>query len=245
MKNLLNSILLVALLASLWGCNEEVFVEPQTYGSVNGQVLNRKDGKPIHKAAVRLSPSGRTVQTDTTGRFRFDTVLAGKYTLQASRESFRDELTTVEVSGMYGSATVLYMVSENPLPTEPALVSPATGLTAVSTTAVLKWKATDPNKDPLTYDVVITRQGSTVPTQTFTGLTADSLVLNDLSYGTTYYWQVTVSDGINTVTGKMWSFQTSPFPDVTFAFARRVAGRYQIFVSTERGQRHSANAFGQ
>ena len=125
------------------------------------------------------------------------------------------------------------MVNENPPPTEPLLISPATGASAVATKTVLKWKATDPAKDPLTYDVVITREGSNAPTQTLTGITADSLVLNNLAYGTTYYWQVTASDGVNAVTGKMWSFRTGTFPDVSYAFARKVEGRYQIFVATD------------
>ncbi|MEZ0540195.1 carboxypeptidase regulatory-like domain-containing protein [Fibrella arboris] len=225
--------LLIGLLPTVWGCTEEVLVEPLQYGSVTGQIINKKDGKPINRAAIRLNPSGRTVQSDTLGRFRFDTILAGKYTLQASKEAFRDELTSVEVAGNYGTATILYLVSENPLPTEPTLLSPTNSMSAVSTTTVLKWKATDPNRDPLTYEVVITREGSTVPMQTLTSLAADSLVLKNLSYGTTYYWQVTVSDGVNSVTGKMWSFRTAPFPDAPYTFARRVDGRYQIFVSTD------------
>jgi TolB protein len=233
MKRLHNFIFLILLLTSVWGCNEEIYVEPLQYGSISGQILSKKDGKPVHKASVRLNPSGRTVQSDTTGRFRFDTVLAGKYTLQATKEAFRDELTTVEVGGNYGTATVMYIVNENPLPTEPVLLNPTTGVSSVSTTTVLKWKSTDPNKDPLTYDVAITREGSTAPTQTATGITADSLVLKGLDYGTTYYWQVTVSDGVNSVTGKTWSFRTNPFPDVAYVFARRVEGRYQIFASSD------------
>ena len=220
------------LLISVWGCNEDILVEPRQYGSISGQVLNKKDGVAISKAAVRLSPSGRTVQTDTTGRFRFDTVLMGKYTVQAAKEAFRDELTTVEVAGAYGSATVLYMVNDNPPPTEPQLLAPATSVSAVATTAVLKWQSKDPAKDPLTYEVVILREGSTTPTQSFSGLKADSLVLKGLEYGTTYYWQVTVSDGVGSVTGKMWSFRTVPFPDAAYIFARKVDGRYQIFAAT-------------
>ncbi|WP_375446134.1 carboxypeptidase regulatory-like domain-containing protein [uncultured Fibrella sp.] len=233
MKNLPVFSLLIALLLTVWGCTEELSVEPLQYGSVTGQVLSKKDGKPVSKAAVRLNPSGRTIQSDTLGRFRFDTILAGKYTLQASKEAFRDELMSVEVSGNYGTATVLYLVSENPLPTEPVLLSPAASVSTVATTATLKWKATDPNKDPLTYEVVVLREGNTVPMQTVTSLVADSLVLKNLAYGTTYYWQVTVSDGVNSVTGKMWSFRTAPFPDAPYTFARRVGGLYQIFVSTD------------
>lgn len=240
MKKLRTLFLFLLLLAIGWGCTEDTFVEPLKYGSISGQVLNRKDGKPINKTAVRLNPSGRTLQTDTTGRFRFDTILAGKYTLQATKEAFRDELTTVDVSGSYGTATVLYLVNENPSPTEPLLVAPTTSLSGIAT--VLKWKSSDPGKDPLTYDIAITREGSTAPTQVVTGISADSLVLKGLAYGTTYYWQVIVSDGVNSVTGKMWSFRTGGFPDVSYVFARRVEGRYQIFAAADG---HSASQLTQ
>ncbi|GAB3643720.1 carboxypeptidase regulatory-like domain-containing protein [Spirosoma arcticum] len=233
MKRLLHFLPL--LLIGLGGCNEDLLVEPQQYGSISGQVLSKKDGIPVNKAAVRLSPSGRTVQTDTTGRFRFDTVLVGKYTIQASKEAFRDELTTVEVASTYGSATVMYLVNDNPPPTEPRLLTPAVSVSAVSTMAVLTWQSNDPNKDPLTYEVVILREGSTTPMQTVTGLKADSLVLTGLDYGTTYYWQVTVSDGVNSITGKTWSFRTVPFPDVAYVFTRKVDGRYQIFAAIGGG----------
>ena len=69
MKNSCYFILFLPLLVSLWGCTEELVVEPLQYGSVSGQVLNKKDGKAVKKAAIRLNPSGRTIQTDTVGRF--------------------------------------------------------------------------------------------------------------------------------------------------------------------------------
>lgn len=236
MKRLLNFSLLILLLASVWACNEDLAVEPPQYGSVSGHVLNKKDGQPLTKASVRLNPSGRTVQTDTTGRFRFDTVLAGKYTLQAAKEGFRDELTTVEIAGNYGTTTIIRMTNENPSPTEPVLIAPTASVSAVSTITVLKWQATDPGKDPLTYDLTITREGSTMPTHTFTGLKADSLVLKDLAYNTTYYWQVTASDGVNSVSSKTWSFRTVAFPDVSYVFVRRVEGNgHQIFAMTDGG----------
>jgi Tol biopolymer transport system component len=228
--------LLLGLLLGLAACNEE-FIEPDgliQYGSVNGQVLNKKDGKALPRAAVRLSPTGQTVLTDTLGRFRFDSVAAGKYTVQATKETFRDELTAVEVNVNRISVVVLHLVNENPTPTEPTLLAPAAGASAVPVNALLKWQASDPAKDPLTYEVALTREGSTTP-QTFPNLKADSLVMKDLAYNTTYHWQVTVSDGVNSVTGKIGSFRTLPFPEVPYVFTRKVGGNYQLFAATDGG----------
>lgn len=236
MKNLLKLLSLILLLAIVWGCNEDILVEPTQYGSITGQVLNKKDGQPISKAAITLSPSGRTVKTDTTGRFRFDTIQVGKYTLKAAKEAYRDEVATAEVAGSYGTVTILYMVNENPPPTEPILVAPTAGATTVATTTVLKWKATDSAHDPLTYDIVVLREGSPTPIQSFSGIKADSLVLKDLDYGTTYTWQVTVSDGVNAVTGKIGSFRTDVFPNVSYVFTRKVTNHFQIFAATSGGR---------
>lgn len=236
MKNLLKLLPFILLLGIIWGCNEDILVEPTQYGSITGQVLNKKDGQPVSRAAVTLTPSGRTVKTDTTGRFRFDTIQAGKYTLKVVKETYRDEITTAEVVSNYGTVTILYLKNENHTPTEPLLVAPTEGTKTVATTTVLKWKATDADQDLLTYDVVIQREGSTTPTQRFSSLKADSLVLNDLDYGTTYTWQVTVSDGVSSVASKMGSFRTDAFPSISYVFTRKINRNYQIFAATSGGR---------
>ena len=231
-------ILLLGLIASavfLGGCDEDTSVDPKQVGSVRGQVLLSTDRQPVRKALVRLSPSGRITESDSSGNFRFDSVLAGKYTVQVTKEGYRNEFVTVEADQALVSVLTVLLTSDkaqNRPPTAPAQPAPATGSTAVPTQLIFRWKATDPTRDTLTYDVLLFREGTTTPTQSFTGLKHDTLVVDNLAYNATYYWQVIVKDGVNTVKGDLWSFRTQPQPDYPYVFVRRVDGRFQIFTAS-------------
>ena len=52
-----------------------------TNQTIRGQVLCNTTKKPVSKALVRLSPSGRTLETDSGGWFRFDSLSVGKYSV--------------------------------------------------------------------------------------------------------------------------------------------------------------------
>jgi Tol biopolymer transport system component len=80
--------------------------------------------------------------------------------------------------------------------------------------------------------VLLFREGTTTPTQSFTGLKQDTLVVSNLAYNATYYWQVIVKDGVNTVNGDLWSFRTQSQPDYPYVFSRRIDGRFQIFAAS-------------
>lgn len=235
MKQVVFGLLLATAVFFCWSCDEDTFVEPKQVGSIRGQVLLSADRQPVTNALVRLSPSGRITESDSTGTFRFDSVLAGKYTVQVTREGYRSEALTVEADQVLVSILTVLLTNDraqNRPPTAPAQPVPAVGSPSVSVRPTLHWTATDPTRDSLTYDVFLYREGTTTPTQSFTGLRQDTLVLNQLAYNTSYYWQVLVKDGVNTVNGPLWSFRTQPQPDYPYVFTRRVEGRYQIFMAS-------------
>ena len=222
----------------LWGCNEDVYIDPVQYTSVRGQVLYNASQQPARNAQVTLSPTSRVVSTDSSGNFRFDSVLVGSYTLQVSKTGYVTQVATVSATADASPLVTILLnddKSQNRPPTIPTLVAPAINSTMQSTTLTLKWKATDPNRDSLTYDVLLFKSGVATPTSSYTGLKADTLVVSNLEYNTTYLWQVIVKDGVNTVNGSIWSFATGSYPDYSYVFARRLNGRYQIFASNATG----------
>ncbi|ADB40709.1 carboxypeptidase regulatory-like domain-containing protein [Spirosoma linguale] len=225
----LNLLTIVSIIGS---CTETTFVDVQTFGSVRGQVLLSTTREPVQKALVRLSPSGQLMETDTDGRFRFDSLPPTRYTVTVTKEKYATELATVDATVSYVSLLTILMrddKSQNKPPTAPTVVSPAPGSTTVTTAVTLKWAATDPNRDTLTYQVMLYKAGDITNVMSFTGLTVDSLALSGLAYNTTYYWHVAVSDGISTTNGPVWSFRTIPFSAYSYVFCRRVSGMYQLF----------------
>ncbi|WP_128547017.1 carboxypeptidase regulatory-like domain-containing protein [Larkinella soli] len=235
MKRFTCLFLLLPMLAGLWACNEETLVEPRQSGSIGGIIRYKTNLKPVSNAVARLSPTGLTVETDTTGAFRFPGVPVGKYTLQVTKAGCRNEVATVEaVAGVASETTLLLTGESNAAPTPTGRPFPADGTTALPTTVALRWKATDPENDLLTYDLTLYRQGTLF--RTFTGLKADSLVLEGLTYGSNYTWQVVFRDAVNAVNGPVWSFSTRPFPAFAYVYARKVEGRYQIFTSNGSGE---------
>ncbi|GAB2529086.1 carboxypeptidase regulatory-like domain-containing protein [Spirosoma aerophilum] len=238
MKSFVSWTILLLSLFAFWGCNEDTYVDPIQLSTIRGRVLYSVNQRPIGNATVTLSPTSRVVTTDSLGNFRFDSVLVDSYTLRVSKVGYGTESSAITVSADASPIVTVLLTddqTQNRPPTAPTLVSPATSSRIQSTSLTLKWTATDPNRDSLTYNVLLFKSGSATPTSSYTGLTADSLVVTNLDYNTTYLWQVVVSDKVNTVNGPVWSFTTGAVPDYSFVFARRINGQYQIFAANTTG----------
>ena len=249
MKSLFYLTLFFAGLWSLFSCNEDRFVDPDPvesvrYTTVRGRVINGADQQPAPNVLVTLSPNSRVLSTSSTGEFRFDSVLAGAYTLQAAKVGFTSPVAAVTVTAAALPLITLVLAQDsipgtpnapNIAPTVPTLIAPAVNSPISSTSTTLKWTATDPDQDTLTYDVLLFKAGATTPTASFTGLTVDTLALANLDYSTTYLWQVIVNDGVSKVNGPVWSFVTNAYPNYNYTFARLINGQYQIFASNATG----------
>jgi len=99
----------------------------------------------------------------------------------------------------------------NSHPTTPSSPNPTNGATGVETSADLSWTCSDPDGDPITYDVYF---GTTNPPTTRVssnqiGTTYDP---GTLGSSTTYYWQIVAKDNIvwdiGYTSGPVWSFTT-------------------------------------
>ena len=68
-----------------------------TMGGISGIVKDYTTSQTIANCQVALAPSGNTVFTDANGRYIFDKLNAGTYTLSFSKIGYLDQSTTVEV----------------------------------------------------------------------------------------------------------------------------------------------------
>lgn len=97
--------------------------------------------------------------------------------------------------------------SGNLPPNAPSNPNPANGATVQSTTLTLSWNCTDPNGDPLTYDVYFGTNNN--PTLAAQNVQNTSYVVNNLNAGITYYWRIVAKDNQGaTNSGNVWNFST-------------------------------------
>jgi hypothetical protein len=106
------------------------------------------------------------------------------------------------------SFDAFYLIDKGSAPNTPLSPNPSHGATGVSTSPALAWTCSDPDNDPLTYDVYF---GTTNNPTTLicTSISAASVTRNGLNHGVTYYWRVEAKDNHgNSTSGPIWRFTT-------------------------------------
>ncbi len=103
---------------------------------------------------------------------------------------------------------------DNAKPGIPSNPNPADNATSVSTNANLSWVCSDPDEDPLTYDVYFGTSSNPPLVNSGQGETIyDVGILNE---ETTYYWKIKAHDDhSNSTTGDIWQFATFSYGTVT------------------------------
>ncbi|MFC1976420.1 hypothetical protein ACFLXQ_08470, partial [Chloroflexota bacterium] len=93
----------------------------------------------------------------------------------------------------------------NTAPNTPANPNPADGATNIFFNKNLTWQGGDPDGDPVTYTIAFGPVNPPPVTATVTS----PLYVPTMATSTTYYWQITATDGISISAGPLWQFTTS------------------------------------
>jgi uncharacterized protein (TIGR02145 family) len=108
---------------------------------------------------------------------------------------------------IYGMGVRCLKNPPNDPPAEPSSPDPPDNATNQIILTQLSWTCTDPENDPLTYDVFFGTVNP--PVEVATGLTATTWDPGLLNHGTTHYWKIVAHDDhYNTTEGPVWSFTT-------------------------------------
>jgi hypothetical protein len=92
-------------------------------------------------------------------------------------------------------------------PNVPSNPNPLNGATNEPVNRTLSWNCSDPNGDPLTYDIYFGTNSN--PPIAATNLTIASYSPGQLTSNTTYYWKIVAKDNQGaTTSGLVWSFST-------------------------------------
>ncbi len=92
-------------------------------------------------------------------------------------------------------------------PNQPSNPSPLNAALDQSINTLLSWTCTDPNGDPLSYDIYFGTTNN--PPLVNSNQTNSNFDPGQLSYNTTYYWKIVAKDNEGASTsGTVWNFTT-------------------------------------
>ena len=79
-------------------CNKiDDIVNPTKYGSIQGIVTNYNTSEPLQGVNISLSPSGMSAVTGSDGRYQFNNLETGQYTVQAMKTGFETNTKSITI----------------------------------------------------------------------------------------------------------------------------------------------------
>ena len=220
-------------------CNEDT-IQPELFGSIEGQVLRAGDLTPLDNVTISTTPTSSSVITDINGNFTLESVPVGTYSVKAEKVDFVTQQEGVTVTGNSAGQIVIQMEKDTSIsvpPTAPLVISPVDGAQSQSIDIRLEWIAVDEDEeDILLYDLYLYEDQQSDPILEVIDISDNFLEVEDLEFGKNYFWQVSAKDGRTApVFGMLWRFTTEDFPDYRFLFARETNGKYDIFSANDTG----------
>ena len=157
------------------------------------------EGDDIENASVCLWKGDEvylTNLTDSTGdvTFNISPITEGNMTVTVTKQDY------IPYEGNV-------LVISNQPPDIPSNPNPPNGANDVNIDTILSWDCSDPDGDPLTYDVYFGT--SSPPPLVYSNHTTNSYDPGILNFETTYFWEIIAWDDSNAyTTSPIWSFTT-------------------------------------
>ncbi len=236
--NYINITILGVLFLLIFSCSEDKIGVNQT-GSITGKVVEVETNEPLENARISSQPLTSTVFTDENGEFEIENVPLGEYSVEARKDGYLGGFEPANVTSSTAVNVIFELelsTADNLPPSTPVLLSPADNEVLQSIEADFAWDSTDPDDDDLTYSIEL-RNDANEEVLMFENITDTTFVYSNLTLGTKYFWQVTVTDEINDpVKSAVRSFEVINAPvDNRFLFVRKVEGNNVIFSADEDG----------
>ncbi len=228
--------LFLGIILLMTACSEEP-VDENIFGSLSGKVVAKADNTPLVNVKVTSNPVSNTVFTDGDGNFEISAIQVGEYSFQAELADFQTAFEpAIIVEGQ--SVTIVFELDSlqvnNSAPQSPLLLFPKDGVENIGSEVQFAWSSSANDDDEIIYSLEL-RNGATNEIKLFEGLRDTTLVIDNLSIGKNYFWQISADDGVNTIVkSALGSFATNDAASNRFLYVRNVAGNNVLFSGSER-----------
>lgn len=110
--NIKYSIVAVLCIVALWGCSKET-ITPETFGNIDGQVLNSETEEGIGGVNITTSPATNSIATNQDGSFSLNEVTTGNYNITASKSGYESATVSVNVRESKSATAQIFLDPEN------------------------------------------------------------------------------------------------------------------------------------
>lgn len=237
MKKIQSLLLFSVFLLIVTTCSEDR-IDGVRIGSIKGKVVAYGGNIPLENVKISTNPVSSTVFTDVEGNFVIDNAAVEKtYAVQAELDGYVTAFESVAVLENTEAIVAFELITSNAnnqSPNMPNLVFPEDLVTEVGLGIEFTWESSDPDvNDELSY-VLELRNGATNEIELYETAQDTFYVANNLELSTTYFWQVTVNDGVNEdVVSEISQFTTLTTPDNPFFFVKEMNGNDVIFSGSQ------------
>lgn len=243
MKKSLNILICCFVVILFAGsCSEEGIDDNSGIGTLEGMVVKAEGNTPLENVKITTSPASTTVFTDEEGKFIIEEIPAGTYSVQASLDEYQTAFKPARIThGLVSNVVFELEVStiNNLPPSIPILITPEDNSVVDSTSVEFVWSAQDPENDDLTYTLEL-RNDLDNEIEVFESIEDTTYVHTSLRIGAKYFWQVTVTDGVNEpVKSQISTFRvTNPQIGNRVLYVRNIGGNNVIISINEEGEEY-------
>lgn len=89
-------LFLTLIFSTLLSC-EKVTIEDETFGSIQGTVIDSETNLPINNANITTTPPTNSILSSDDGTYRLDEIPVGNYSIQARKNEFQNNSVSVAV----------------------------------------------------------------------------------------------------------------------------------------------------
>ena len=231
---------LLTLMIFFTACTEDM-VGKVDLGTIRGKVVISGSNEPLTNVKVTTKPSSQTVFTDSDGSFILEEVPSGSYSVKAELKGYLTTFESVSIQQSEQKVNVVIEMNDdeslNSPPSVPQLLSPTDDSKNQPQSVTLTWLATDSDStDVLTYKLIVKNDLNNEVIKR-DDIKQNTYTLENLSFGTTYYWQVSVNDGIHEpVNSDVYRFRVNDNPNNRYHYVKKINGNYVIISSNEDGE---------
>ncbi len=239
MKTLFKILFISLFILTLFSCKEDMVDQIET-ATIKGKVVRRGTNTPLANVKITTSPSTNTVFTGTDGMFEITDVPTGDYSVKAEVSGYLANFQSANLKNPGQIVNIVFEMDDdtslNTPPSIPTLISPIDNAENQPLSVQLSWSSTDPDSlDVIRYKLIVKNNLNTDVLQV-NDLEETTYNLENLQYGVSYFWQVSVSDGIHDeVYSPVFKFTTNAIPQNRYHYVQKENDNYFIVSSNDSG----------